>query len=159
MRLLGLLLLSLAVLPVAAAPPVDTTATTVDAELSQLTGNWVPVLVESEGQRTEGAGLNRLEFRDLPFAVRDGKLTLNVRGKSYRTDLQINPTVAPKTMDCIFTDSGLKGTVYRRIYRLDGDTLTLCYDGARPTELPAAFSARGTMMIATYKKSRTPPGP
>jgi len=159
MRLLGLLVLSFAFVPVAAAPPVGTTGNTVDAELARLRGIWVPVLVESEGMRTEGAGLENPAFRNLPFVVKDGKMTLNVRGRSYATDLQINPTVTPKTMDCIFTDAELKGTVYRRIYTFNGDTLTVCYDGADPTRRPAAFSAKGTLVIVSYKKTRMPPPP
>jgi uncharacterized protein (TIGR03067 family) len=150
-----LLVLALGLLFAADGVANDAEAPTGDAvrnELQRLEGVWVPVAVEADGKKIEGEALKRPEWRDLPFSVKDGKMSLSVQGKTHPTDLQIGLTRKPKTMDCIFTEAELKGTVDRRLYRLDGDILTICCDTVRPTQRPAAFSSRGTLMIVTYQR-------
>lgn len=62
----------------------------------------------------------------------------------------------PKTMDLVLTDPKGKVTTWRWLYRVDGDTLEVCFTGegtVRPKELEAG---KGSMNVIYTMKKMTP---
>jgi uncharacterized protein (TIGR03067 family) len=71
-----------------------------------------------------------------------------VRGgqPSHGTNLFVDPKKDPPHMDI---GDGGKGTVCKAIYKLDGDTLTICYvlSGERPTKIESPEGSQVRMMV------------
>jgi uncharacterized protein (TIGR03067 family) len=62
----------------------------------------------------------------------------------------------PKVLDFTCIAGVAKGLVYRGLYRLEGDTLTLCYrQSAAESDRPTAFDAsKEGVVISVYKRQK-----
>lgn len=125
----------------------------VRAEREKLQGIWKMTAAEIGGQDVLGPGKG----------LKNGKLVLrgsemSITRNDYdtvTTDYVIDPTQKPRTIDFVPRNGpeNERGRVHRGIYKLDGDTLTVCVNGPdleRPTEFK---SAEGTqIMLFTLKR-------
>jgi uncharacterized protein (TIGR03067 family) len=114
-------------------------------DLQQLQGEWVPVSSVLEG------GTVTIEPDKDILVFKGRRLSFVSRGTaSARWTVILGPSRKPKTIDLRGddpTDSVLG------IYRLEGDTLTICNgnsDGARPAD----FVGRRGVWLAVYKRSK-----
>lgn len=126
MRVRGLLPVAVLVLIGADDPAKDR-----KKELDLLQGEWALVSQESQGRLLPDALV-----RGQTVTVKADQWTIQVRGKEGTFTFKIDPSKDPKTID-LTRKVGEKEIVLRGIYKVDGDTLTVCRAGAeheRPKE-------------------------
>jgi len=116
-------------------------------------GTWLPATAELGG-------------KPFPEGVRK-TVTLTIRGDQYavtvgkspdRGTVKLDPSASPKALDVTGTEGPNKGKAFPAIYRLDGDTLEICYDlsgKSRPTEFKTTEGTR--LFLVTYKREKPSP--
>jgi uncharacterized protein (TIGR03067 family) len=124
------------------------------ATLKQLRGTWEATKVEGEGMALSAE------------EIKAARITISFDGDRYvynvaRTNvtergvIKIDPAKDPATMDVTPTQGKDKDKTQSAIFKLDGDTLTICYaqpGQARPTEFAAK---KGTgHQLAVLKRMR-----
>jgi len=139
----------------AMAAPV-TTKDPLKDEMKRFQGRWMPVCVETEGKTIPPEGLEDLE--QLEVLVDGDKVVLKEEGtikESWSVTFRIDPTKAPRTIDLSVSVQGSRPKTARGIYRLDGDTLTICIlpptkEPERPTEFVTKPGSRN--LLWTFKR-------
>ena len=119
-------------------------------ELEKLQGTWKFVAGERLGMKGEvGEG-----FEDFAIVISGNKLTIGVV-KPTEATFVIDTTTDPKLIDITYTKD--KSTT-EAIYRVDGDTLTLCYRPGKPPakDRPTAFKTdeKNEYEIRIYKRDK-----
>jgi uncharacterized protein (TIGR03067 family) len=89
-----------------------------------------------------------LEIKDKNYIVKAG-------GQNDEGTLTISTSAKPLTMEITGTNGPNKGKTYRAIYKLDGDTLTICYDLAGK-EYPKDFTStkKSMQFLVVYQRSK-----
>lgn len=101
-------------------------------ELRKLQGDWRISALETDGQAMADA-----QFQGARLRIKGDTFVSAMPDATYRGKVRMLAARSPKAMDLIFTDGPAAGTTSEAIYRLDGDTWTLCLGlpgVARPTE-------------------------
>ena len=133
---------ALAAVAVASAQPAD--------DFKAAAGKWT-VTKATIGGKDFTAAFKTLELQIAP----DGAYTLKINGETDRGTVKADPTKTPKEMDILGKEGPNAGKTIKTIYKLDGDTMTVCYelgDGDRPT---AFESKAGTkQFLAEYKRAK-----
>jgi uncharacterized protein (TIGR03067 family) len=117
-----------------------------------LEGNWVATRAQTNGAASPEVVGHRLSFTGDRFEIRsrDNK---TVYAGTVRTD----PNAKPAAMDFAHTLGALNGKTWQGIYRLDGDTLTVCDNAADLTKArPTTFEAgRGSgHVLITFVRAK-----
>jgi uncharacterized protein (TIGR03067 family) len=126
------------------APPQDAAK----QELAKLQGAWSIVSVAIGGRAMVPDERSR-QWR----AVFEGD-TLTATGGGqvpHSSTVRIDPTKTPKVMDHAFRRDG-RETMTRGIYKLEGDTLTVC-SALRDGERPARFEATEETTLTVLKRA------
>ena len=123
-----------------------------EAIQTMLQGNWTAVEAEREGKAAEDVVGHRLSFSANRFEIqsKDGK-------PLYAGTIRIDPTAKPETIDFEHTQGVLNGKVWKGIFAIDGDTLSIC-DNAQDLEKgrPAALEAKigSGYVLITFKRAK-----
>jgi uncharacterized protein (TIGR03067 family) len=118
-------------------------------ELEKLQGNWVAKEFERHGQRVD---------------VREANFELEIKGdkwiftgKEKALIVALDPTTDPKCIDLKSVEDGRNGQVDEAIYRIEGDTLTIClYQGngkSRPTRFETSPDQPDTI-LAVFERPK-----
>jgi uncharacterized protein (TIGR03067 family) len=103
-----------------------------------LQGNWIATKAETNGAASPEVVGHRLSFSGDHFAIKS-KAGKAVYAGTVRTD----PKAKPAVIDFAHTLGALNGKTWKGIYKLDGDTLTVCDNAADLAKgRPAAFEAK-----------------
>lgn len=90
------------------------------------------------------------------LTLENGKYTLKAESEDKGT-YKLDAARKPKEVDIKGTEGPNKGKTVLGIYKLDGDTMTVCYDlsgkGTRPTEFKTTPGTQ--LFLATYKRKKT----
>ena len=118
-------------------------------DLKLLQGVWHGVSLESGGKTAPADFVQkgRYVFKGNTVTIFEGDKKLG-RGK-----VVLDTSSSPKAIDLIALDGPDKGKTTVGIYKIEGDTLTLCIGGKRPTE----FSGAGEDGLAKFKHKKSRP--
>ena len=123
----------------------------VAAEYKALVGNYKVAKVELGGKDiTE-------HLKEMKFEIRDGgKYTAQVGELKDDATFTVDPAKKPKEMDVKPNGGPNKGQTVKAIYKLDGDTLTMCYDHDKSENRQTKFESKeGTrVLLITYKREK-----
>lgn len=126
-----------AVLLIAAVTPAQDTK----KELDKLQGEWTMVSLETRGRKAPDETVKQYKL-----TIKGDQWTVN---EANKMTFKIDPSKSPKTID--FT---IKAGVSRGIYKLEGDTLTLCRtvgDIERPKEFKTTAEAG---ILVVWKRAK-----
>lgn len=109
---------------VAAALLVSTAPAQDDAvkkEYARFRGTWKIVSMEVEGAKAPVE-----QFKDLRFKLDGERFSTVGGGDTNKGTFKVGVSKMPKQMDITFTDGLHKGDTLLAIYKLEGDTYTVC---------------------------------
>ncbi len=119
---------------------------------TELQGTWTATRAERDGKGDEVVG-NRLFLADDRFRIqsKDGKLL-------HAGTVGVDPRATPAAIDFAHKEGVVNGKVWKGIYVLDGNTLTIC-DNALNLEKgrPTTFEARSGSGYVLITFTRTGP--
>jgi uncharacterized protein (TIGR03067 family) len=109
--------------------------------LRRIQGDWEMASTEAKG-KTFGAGKGRLTVKG------DQWILGTLKDKDNPPTIKIDASKSPMTID-LLRAKGKGGPVWRGIFKLEGDTLTLCRTTAVSDERPTKFETteQGGMII------------
>jgi uncharacterized protein (TIGR03067 family) len=114
------------------------------AEVAKLEGKWVRSSLESPGKKA-ATGSTTLEIKGDQWVV-------TYPGSVSKITYTVDASRTPKAMDMIYTNAQGREVHWLCIYKIEGDTLTLCRStGERPTEFKAG--EKGTYLIV-WKRAK-----
>ena len=94
-------------------------------------------------------------IKTMSLTMKDGRYTVMVgQGKDEGT-AKLDSSKTPKTMEITGTDGPNKGKTFLAIYKIDGDSLTICYDlsgKAYPTEFKSMPDTK--LFLEEYKRAK-----
>jgi uncharacterized protein (TIGR03067 family) len=151
--------LLVALVPLSAVSAGDAKEKEVKAELEKLKGKWKQVSVETDGKERV---LPATAAAEVVVTIDGDKWKTVNRVKATESTFSIDPTQTPKSMDRIHKGmaGAEKDVVDKCIYKLDGNTLTVC-SGRTPrigvpldgtAERPKEFKTVGGGVIVVYKR-------
>jgi uncharacterized protein (TIGR03067 family) len=113
----------------------------------RLEGTWQAVSYALDGQEASVEDMKRFQL----IIDTAGKTTAVQDGKPFiASTTKIDPTADPKTMDITFTLGPDKGRTALAIYKLEGDTMTICRAAPgkdRPTKFSSKPGSGHTLMV------------
>ena len=118
-------------------------------ELDQLQGKWVAKELQRDGKTID---------------VKDHEFVLEIKGDKWifvgrekAVFIALDPTTDPKCVDLKSVEKGREGQVDEGIYKLDGETLTICLhqgDGkSRPTKFETSPEQPDTI-LAVFERPK-----
>ncbi|HQR07602.1 MAG TPA: TIGR03067 domain-containing protein [Gemmatales bacterium] len=121
------------------------------SESQALQGNWSLASAELAGKP-----FPEQLVKTMSLTMKDGRYTVMVgQGKDEGT-AKIDSSKTPKTMEITGTDGPNKGKTFLAIYKLDGDSLSICYDlsgKAYPTEFKTKPDTK--LFLVEYKRDKS----
>jgi len=118
------------------------------ADDKSIEGKWTLVSLERDGRADDGMkGAVRIHTGDKYTITPPGGETFE---GTYKTDA----SKTPHTIDMVAAGGRYKGQTLHGIYKVEGDTLTICFptrpEGARPTE----FASKPGVALAVHKRAQ-----
>jgi uncharacterized protein (TIGR03067 family) len=113
-----------------------------EKELERLQGDWVAVYEEINGVPCKEG-----EFPRIEMTIKGDKWISKVGLKSTFT-LTLTPTADPKQIDMKCSEGAFAG-LYLGIYKLDGDTFTICDSSGEKTR-PTGFATKGSFDLKLH---------
>jgi uncharacterized protein (TIGR03067 family) len=122
----------------------------VPKDLVPLQGTWVPA-----GAVFDGVDVPAELLKERLWVIAGDQLSeVNKGRRERRATLVIDAAKKPAALDVTYVEGDAKGQMGRAIYKLDGDTLTVCMalPGDRPTEF--ASKSGGGLALMTFKRAK-----
>ena len=118
-----------------------------------LQGAWTAAKAERDSKGADDVVGNRLVFIGNRFQIqsKNGKVL-------YGGTVRVNPNSKPAAIDFEHTEGAAKGKAWKGIYKLEGDTLTICDNAPNlDKERPAAFEAKSQSgyVLITFKRANS----
>jgi uncharacterized protein (TIGR03067 family) len=116
-------------------------------DVDRIQGAWKTIKVEVEGKPPppEFVEKGKFVFKGNKVSIfQDDKVT-------EEATFVLDPAKKPPTIDLTATAGPGKGKVAYGIYRIEGDTLTLCIGDKRPSE----FKGQGTAGLLQFKRVKS----
>ena len=118
-------------------------------ELDLLAGEWVVEQLEARGQK---------------IALKEDKLVLEIKGnrwiftgKEKGEIVALDNKTNPKCMDVRSAEEGRRGQIDEAIYKIDGDTLTICIHQGKGKLRPVRFETSPELpdtILAVCKRTK-----
>jgi uncharacterized protein (TIGR03067 family) len=127
-----------------------------DPHPSDLSGNWQAVSFEQDGRQK----FSEEEVRKVAASFRNCRYHITPLpwgpAGSFDGAYQIDgDTESPKSFSMYPANGVLKGQAFRGIYRVEGDTLTLCFSWP-PLDRPTEFRSRpnSTIVLSVFRRAK-----
>jgi uncharacterized protein (TIGR03067 family) len=105
-------------------------------DLDHLQGRWRLTAVETDGNEMPDVG-----YADASITIRGTEFISHGMGDGYSGTIELLDAKKPKAFDLLFTGGPPAGMRNRGIYKLDGDTWTICL-ATRGDARPRSFATR-----------------
>ena len=123
----------------------------VKKELAKLQGTWKITAGESEGTSMPEAFLEGGRW-----SLKDNTYSFELGDQSEQGKFKLDPSKMPATIDLEITAGNDKGKTQVGIYKLEGDTLTVCFAHPGDKERPTKFATKeGTdQLMFVFKRDK-----
>ncbi|HEV3163008.1 MAG TPA: DUF5004 domain-containing protein [Isosphaeraceae bacterium] len=141
MKAIPMILLALGLFAAGEDPKTD------DAKKDQekLQGTWTMSKLERDGEDLlQQAGAVEVVFKDDTY-----------KNDFVAAKFKLDPSKTPKAIDVTYTEGNAVGQTFKGIYKLDGDTLTICRANDEKADRPTEFTSpagSGKMLFVLKKK-------
>jgi uncharacterized protein (TIGR03067 family) len=125
-----------------------------DAEAIQ--GDWEVTSFMAEGKDAEGGEADKIKSATWVFTK--DKILIKLDGETREATYKLDPTRKPRTIDVKITKApgGEEGKKVPALYKLEGDSLTICLpimnNTTRPTELETKEGSKQGLLVLKRKK-------
>lgn len=116
-----------------------------------LQGTWLPTSAVLAGQP-----FPEQVIKTMKLTMKDGRYTVMVGQVQDEGTAKLDSSKTPKTMEIKGTEGPNNGKTFLAIYKITGDTLTICYDlagKAYPTEFESKPSTK--LFLVEYKRDKS----
>src|SRR5262245_15879304 len=125
------------------------TARADESDDKPMQGTWTAVKAELAGTPMPPTFLKSIVLK-----LESGKYEVSVGGKLDRGTYTLDQVANPKAMTLRGTEGPNEGKTFLCIYKIDGDTLEVCYD-LTGMKTPTSFATKGTeLYLATYARRK-----
>jgi uncharacterized protein (TIGR03067 family) len=120
-------------------------------DLKLMAGTWKPTAADLGGNKIDAMVLEKASF-----VVEGDKYTVSVNDFVEKGSFKLDPKKEPKALDFFPTQGNNNGKTFLCVYKVEGDSLTICYslDG---TTRPDNFEPlSNTLLLVKYERVKTP---
>jgi uncharacterized protein (TIGR03067 family) len=100
---------------------VDAKDQAIKADLQKLQGTYKMASLEVDGK-----SVSEEKLKSSTLTIKGDKYIVKVNDQTYETQMTLDPEKKPKTIDMKFLDGANKDKSTLGIYKIDGDTFTMC---------------------------------
>jgi uncharacterized protein (TIGR03067 family) len=144
MRRHALLLVAAGLLLAADNPKDDASK----ADLDKMQGNWKVSSLTVNGEPAPAE-----KIQDVRLTVKGNKFAVKLADQTVELAAKLDATKKVKEIDLTYDTGDNKGKTHKAIYKLEGDTMTMCRPQEAGNERPTEFASKaGSMHILTVWK-------
>jgi uncharacterized protein (TIGR03067 family) len=91
------------------------------------------------------------------LVITKDRYTVNLGDGTLKMVYRLYPRAKPSAIDLILTEGADKGKCFHGIYKLEGDTLTICRSSELEKERPKSFTVEpgSSLMMTVWKRTKT----